>query len=160
MVSLLVWTGALGPQSGADPDRLVEWAEKAVGGMPENGDPVAILGIAFYRAGRYDRAVQQWDQALALRNAGKVGVALEGSGVREGRVLRAVGKAEVDTLFLAMTHHRRGQKRKARNQLTSVERRMVAQLQPDGEGREGLPWEIQAAYEILYREAKATLQGK
>jgi tetratricopeptide (TPR) repeat protein len=147
---LLVWTGALAPQPQADSDRLVTVAEKAVAGMPQNGDVLGILGSALYRAGRYDQAVQRGKEAQALHAAGKVGIGFLVPGFHEGQALRAVGEAGVDTLLQAMAYYRLGQGKEARCCLAQAEQQ---QSQRETLGDDP-PWEVRVAYDLLHREAE------
>ena len=158
--ALVLWVGVLAPQPQVDPAYLVSLGEKVVGDIPENGDALALLSTALYRAGRNDKAIQQGRESQAMRDTGKVEVDIQGPGFKESRALRMAGEIGVDKFLLALAHHRQGQRKEARRWLGQTERAMAQQAQREAKGEKPLPWEIRAAYHILHREVEAVLEGK
>jgi WD40 repeat protein len=76
-----------------DPDEAVQLAEKAVDLAPKEGDYWNTLGVAHYRAGRWQNAIEALTESMELLN----------------------GHMEsFNTLLLAMAHWQQGEKDKAR----------------------------------------------
>jgi tetratricopeptide (TPR) repeat protein len=59
----LVWTCALLPDAVPDPARLVRLAEKGIAALPKDPWYPSDLGVALYRAGRYEEAVRRLNEA-------------------------------------------------------------------------------------------------
>jgi serine/threonine protein kinase/WD40 repeat protein/tetratricopeptide (TPR) repeat protein len=60
------WTCTLTPHSGAEPDRVVDLAEKLLAHSSRDHWHVTLLGAALYRAGRFEEAVQRLTEATEL----------------------------------------------------------------------------------------------
>jgi tetratricopeptide (TPR) repeat protein len=86
-------TACLIPESGIDPDTLVNLAASEVSAYPSNATHRAAYGAALYRAGKYEEALKQLKEAIRLED-------VDGYNWRK--------------LFLAMAYHRLGQAEKAR----------------------------------------------
>jgi hypothetical protein len=56
---LVVWTCAVHAGSGADPAQLVRLAERGAVADPTNPGAAKTFGVALYRAGRYEEAIQR-----------------------------------------------------------------------------------------------------
>ena len=89
---LLARSCAIGPESGVEPSRILEWAKQG-----DTAWEMHVLGLARYRSGRFDKAIQ----SLEASNAGN---------------WSALAKAQND-LVLAMAHHRQGDQLKAQQLL-------------------------------------------
>jgi tetratricopeptide (TPR) repeat protein len=89
---------AIGPEATADPGVPVRLAEIAVRGASAFDKPnfLNTLGLALYRAGRYDEAIRRLEEGIRLRGG-------------ESR--------PEDWAFLAMAHHRLGHRDEARRWL-------------------------------------------
>jgi WD40 repeat protein len=115
-------------QPGAPADRYrqaLRWAEAAHRLDPDDYQCVAILGIAQYRAGQYSEAL------ATLTRSGKL--------VASGKPLGH----DVCNVFLAMTHHRLGQKEKALAFLNGIR-----------------PWMEMKKVRPFLREAEMLIEGK
>lgn len=76
-----------------DPARAVELARKAVELAPTEGDCWITLGVAEYRAGAWDYAIEALTKSMELRSGG----------------------SPADWFFLALAHNRRGEQAQARS---------------------------------------------
>jgi len=89
----LAWTLATYPEPKLrDPTQAVQLAKKAVERVPGVGDYRNTLGVAHYRAGNWEAAVEALNQSVELRKGGDA----------------------CDWFFLAMAHWKLGNKEKAR----------------------------------------------
>ncbi len=61
-----VWICTLTPNSGADPDRIVDLAEKLPANSSRDHGHITQLGAALYRAGRFEDAVKRLTEATEL----------------------------------------------------------------------------------------------
>jgi tetratricopeptide (TPR) repeat protein len=93
-------------QSADDYRRALRYAEAAVALQSENGNLVNTLGVAQYRAGRYEEALANLERSLAL-NADPT-----------------KGPHPIDLVFLAMTSHRLGRDGAARDYLEKFRQRI------------------------------------
>jgi hypothetical protein len=133
---------SLGPDAVTDPARLVELARRGVAAGPQQPHYLHALGAAHYRAGQFEPAVQR------LRESVNQGPSWE------GRVL--------NWLFLAMTHHRLGQQREARQWLAKAVGwidETTRGLPKDAVSIPGLHPHSYLAFPLLRREAEAVLKG-
>ncbi len=85
---LLARSCAIGPESGVEPDRIIDWAKQG-----DTAWELHVLGLAQYRAGMYVEAIQ----SLKASNAG---------------TWPALAKSQ-NELVLAMAYHDQGEKEKA-----------------------------------------------
>ena len=60
------WTCTLSPNSGVDPARIVRLAENVLAKSTRNHWHVNQLGVALYRAGRFEKAVERLTEATEL----------------------------------------------------------------------------------------------
>jgi len=100
----VAWSCALAPGAVADRQAPVRLAEIALAGYPAGYKYLALntLGAALYRAGRYDDAIHRLKEGIQLR---------DGTGVGP------------EVVFLAMSHHRLGQRAEARRWLDRLRNR-------------------------------------
>jgi eukaryotic-like serine/threonine-protein kinase len=89
----LAWLYVTGPESQRDPAKAVSLAEQAVRLAPGGYSYLTGLGVAHYRLGQYDKAVEALNKAAAARPG---------------------GPSAVSQLFLAMGYQRLGDERRAR----------------------------------------------
>jgi WD40 repeat protein/tetratricopeptide (TPR) repeat protein len=129
--SVLARTCALAPQGSVEPARVVRWAEQAAAGAPGAPGPLHTLGLACYRAGRGERAVQ------CLRESDQSG--------GDATVLNWLG--------LALAQHGQGRNQEARAWLD----RAGAWLDKASPGSLLVPDWLEA--QVLRREAEALLKG-
>jgi hypothetical protein len=131
-IDALVWTRVL-VGDGLDPKtaaRLAALAQRNATKHPNNGDYLESYGAALYRAGHYREAVEQLNRAVAKKGAG-------------GSVWQQC--------FLALAHHRLGNKTQARRWLQKAVRQI--------EKAKGPSWETWLQYSLLRAEAEAVLQS-
>jgi WD40 repeat protein len=123
-------SSALGPHGAGDREALVRLAGSARAIDPEDrsGRARTTLGAALYRAGRFNEAIKQLEQAAP-------------EGGREG--------AALDRVFLAMAYARRGDRLEARRRLQE----RPSQAKPADETVD--PFWDELAAELLHREARA-----
>jgi len=102
---VVTWACVLGPAGTADPTVPIRLAEVAVQGATETAQTydLASLGVALYRAGRFDDAIRRFEQSIRLRGA--------------------VSDDEDDWAYLAMTHHRLRHRDEARRWLDRLRNR-------------------------------------
>jgi tetratricopeptide (TPR) repeat protein len=153
-----VWTCALAPNSGTDPNRIVSLAEKASekslndpGHVNPNHWFVNRLGAALYRAGRFEEAIKKLTEATELN-----------PGAYRTNMLYT-------WFFLAMSHHRLGHTEEARRWLEKgvqeTQEALKSPSQPPGksdnrDGDIGLNWGRRLTLQLLRREAEQSIQGR
>jgi WD40 repeat protein/Flp pilus assembly protein TadD len=141
LLNALVWVCVLGPDAVDEPGRLVELAGKASKAAPKDYAIANTLGAALYRAGKFEDAVKQLNEAIKLQRQ---------------------GGTPGDWLFLAMAHHRLGDPKAAQKWLDQtlawLERVSPEKLKANPLARR-LPWDRLLEMELLRREAEALLTG-
>jgi WD40 repeat protein/tetratricopeptide (TPR) repeat protein len=142
-LTLMAWVCSLAPDAVADRNRPVQLARRAAAAetpRPEEGYPAArALGAALYRAGQWEEAVKQLDDARAMRPQPSPSV----------------------WLFLAMAHEKAGRRKQAQEWLNRARAWIEQAHKPKPEGAaatdwvawEALPWTERVALEVLEREA-------
>jgi tetratricopeptide (TPR) repeat protein len=99
--NLVSWLCTMGPYTVAEPELPVRLAKSALQQLdqkdPDYPNVLNTLGIALYRAGRFEEAIQRLEEAIQARGGGQ-------------------GHPE-DWPFLAMAHHRLGHRNDARRWL-------------------------------------------
>jgi tetratricopeptide (TPR) repeat protein len=129
----LAWTCVLAPNAVADSTLLVQLAERAVEKSLEESAHVNTLGAARYRAGQYDRAIQELNEAIEADDQG--------------------GTA-ADWLFLAMAHQKLGHADKAKQWLDKA----VAWIEKANQEKTLSP-RNRLELQWLRREAEALIKG-
>jgi tetratricopeptide (TPR) repeat protein len=130
---------AVGASNAVEPERLVEWA---TAGAERFADAARlhVLGLAYYRAGRYERAIEKLQQSNA------------------GRGWSQPAKSQ-NWLVLAMARFQLGEIEEARHCLETA-RSLSAQVRPidyDEQGLLAAPDWIEI--NVLLREAEALLHS-
>jgi serine/threonine-protein kinase len=136
----LVRTCALAPDPDGDPTWLVEMGQNLVRIEPRHPWVAYVLGVAHYRAGQYEQAVQSCRRSLALNPIWQV-QALNGP-------------------ILALAHHRLGQGRQARGALDEAARawdRGVRERYQAAVGFWPIAWWDWLEIQLHYREAREQL---
>jgi tetratricopeptide (TPR) repeat protein len=132
-IDALVWTRVLVPD-GLDTQkaaRLVSLAKKNSDQHPDSADYRETYGAALYRAGRYKEAVKQLTQAVEKNRA---------------------GATVWQKCFLAMAHHRLGNKAEAREWLQKAVQQIEKTKKPS--------WDTWLQYSLLRAEAEALLRSR
>jgi tetratricopeptide (TPR) repeat protein len=126
-------TCVLAPGALADPAEVVRLGERALADDPRNGDALWALGLAHYRAGHWDRAVKQAQEAIAADPE----------------------TAWVRWPVLALAHHRLGHREEARRWLDRAAgwRRQAGEW---GGFALGAEW---PDFQVVYAEAAALIAG-
>jgi eukaryotic-like serine/threonine-protein kinase len=144
------WTCTLTPNSGTDPGRIVDLAEKLLAKSSTDHWHVNQLGSALYRAGRFKEAVERLTEATKLD-----------AHPYRSNMLHT-------WFFLAMAHHRLGHTDKARRWLDKAtqgtEEALKTDAEPPGNSRNTdgvIPpnWNRSLTLRLLRREAEQLVQG-
>jgi WD40 repeat protein/tetratricopeptide (TPR) repeat protein len=145
-LAFIVWTCCLAPDARVDLERVVQALEKTKQERAsEEAYPyLRALGAALYRAGKFEPAVKRLDEAIGSRKQ----------------------PAPSTWFFLAMAHHRLGNKDKAKkwfekaNTLIQQLRQKKSDVNPDNlVSWESLPWNERLILDLLHREARALLKN-
>jgi WD40 repeat protein/serine/threonine protein kinase/Flp pilus assembly protein TadD len=89
---VLARTCALAPDAGVEPAQAVRWGERAAAGQPDTAYVLHALGLAYYRAGKYEQAVARLTESDSSR----------------------WDATYLNWLALALAHHRLGHEAEAR----------------------------------------------
>jgi serine/threonine protein kinase len=137
--SLARWCALL-PESVPDPTQLVSLAEQAVAAGHRGPEHRFRLGLAEYRAGRFEEAVHRARESLADLPPGDVGE-----------------MAALNAAVLAMAHHRLGQTAEAARRLETVVHNDWRAIErwPDPQA-----WWQRSDFLVLKREAIELITGK
>src|SRR5262249_10570504 len=103
---------------------------KAVAGSPKDPNTMNTLGVALYRAARFQDCIHKLREAIALQGRG--------------------GKA-ADWLFLSLALQRLGQQDEAKKWL----RKAASWLDRN---QQSLSWDLRLEYHLIRREAEALLK--
>jgi WD40 repeat protein/tetratricopeptide (TPR) repeat protein len=141
------WTCTLTPNSGADPDQIVDLAEKLLAKSSRDHWHVNQLGAALYRAGRFEDAVKRLTEATEL-NAHPY---------RTNMLCT--------WFFLSMAHHRLGNAAEARRWLDKAGQATKDALEPPEKSSTAAgtiqpDWARTLTLHLLRREAEEHLQGQ
>jgi WD40 repeat protein/Flp pilus assembly protein TadD len=139
-LSLLTRTCMLAPTAMSD---SVHWAKDAVAARPRDPDLLNTLGLALYRAGRFDECARRVAKAVAIPGG-------DGS--------------TFDRLFLAMAHAGMGRPEAARSWLAKVLAVSEASIPAATGSRtqtspEPLAWTVEIELDLLRREAEALIRA-
>jgi serine/threonine protein kinase/Flp pilus assembly protein TadD len=129
---------ALGPANAVDAARMVEWVTQGLQG-DISGYRQHVLGLAHYRAGHYDLAIQY----IAESNA-------------RGWGARTTGQGQ-NSLVLAMAHHRLSHTDEARQCLEAA-RQSIEKMRPKPDKLAQINPVDWVAVNVLWREAEALLK--
>jgi serine/threonine protein kinase/Flp pilus assembly protein TadD len=146
VADLALWTCVLAADAVAVYPRLVQWGEKLVAARPKDFASLDTLGIALYRAGRFEDALKRLSEANAVYKPAD-----------EVRTARGY-----NLFFLAMVHHRLGHAEEARKWLhRAIEETDGTQankpLHKTGDAR--IAWNRRLTYQLLRREAESLVNG-
>ena len=135
IVNSLLWTSVLHPSVATLARELVSKAEAALANASpkDRRELLNTVGAVMYRAGRLDDAIKLFNESVSEQRRG--------------------GLIE-DWVFLAMAHHKKGNKDKAKEYLDRVTeelKKLRAGIRPS-DGR-GLDWRLLIELESLYAEA-------
>jgi tetratricopeptide (TPR) repeat protein len=151
------WAGALIPDAGVPPARLVQLAERAAAPVPRNRDSLLVRGAALYRDGQWEAALKPLEAALTAPQD------VQNPPPRSVRWNPNVfDDTGYELLFLAMTHHRLGHADEAQQWMDKAARWMEqARLPKTKEGGDNplYSWNQRIPHEVLRREAEALLGG-
>jgi WD40 repeat protein/serine/threonine protein kinase/Tfp pilus assembly protein PilF len=140
------WTCTLAPNSGADPDRIANLAEKLLAKSSRDHWHVNQLGAALYRARRFDEAVKRLTEANELN-----------CHPYQTNMLHT-------WFYLAMAHHRLGHTEEARRWLEKASRATEDALKPPtrsstADGAIPPNWARKLTLQLLRREAEQLIPG-
>ena len=132
----LFWAARAAVLSPAPTDSppLLPWAEPVLGGDPDNGDYLTVLGAVLYRAGKFEQAVKRLTQA-------------------EAAVKRMSNPRTTPAYcwnFLAMAHQRLGNHEEAQ--------RWLAQAMSEAGKDAGLSWNRKLTLQLLAKEAQELVE--
>jgi tetratricopeptide (TPR) repeat protein len=132
----------LAPKAVADPSRPVRIAEKLVAREPKNAACIMALGLALYRKGDLERAVERLEMTIH-----------SGAGFH----------IQASKLVLAMAYHRLGRRGKAQQLFQEVTRWLEMNAEKLKEGAAGghrLAWAYRLGLQVLHHEAQEVLQAR
>jgi tetratricopeptide (TPR) repeat protein len=135
------------PDAVSDQKLPLELAKRAAAGAPRNDWYEITLGVALYRTGQYQQAVQQLRQVVKTWPEDPYA----GAGADGGPVLTWLG--------LAMAHQRLGQSAEAGLWLNKATRRMDKELAEKEVGPLRMQSHVWAMCQVLRREAEAIAKG-
>jgi tetratricopeptide (TPR) repeat protein len=121
-----------------DPDHLVRLMDKALAAIPKNYTLLNTKGAALYRAGRFEDAIRQLNEAITAHGKG--------------------GSFE-DLVFLAMTQSRLKQADKASETLKKAIALYERGFKPAKSGPPPLDWSTRVEWRQLRKEAESLIQN-
>jgi WD40 repeat protein len=132
----LSWTCSITPNDAVDPAKLVQLMDRAVKAEPKTYPFLNTRGAVLYRAGRFEDAIRQLEDAIQLHGQG--------------------GSFE-DHVFLAMARFRLSKMEQARADL-----KRALELYDEGlkRGTPAADWSRRVEWPLLRKEAEALLQEK
>jgi WD40 repeat protein/tetratricopeptide (TPR) repeat protein len=132
----LSWVCSLAAGDTVEPDRLVRLMDRAVKAEPNTYAFLNTRGAVLYRAGRFQDAIDQLQEAVKLQGA---------------------GGAFEDWVFLALARSRLGQAGQAREALKRALVLYDEGLQPTQPGRRPADWSTRVEWRQLRKEAEQLL---
>jgi tetratricopeptide (TPR) repeat protein len=132
------------PKAVNDLELPLQLAERAVGRDSNSAWHLLTLGAAYYRAGRFEPAVERLEQALKAS--------------QRATPLNLPHFLASRWLFLALTYHGMGQNQQARHCLEEAIQGMATDLPKPGRGVLGEHWGDWIRCQIVRREAEALLK--
>jgi WD40 repeat protein len=151
------WACVLVADTVSDPTLPLQLAERALEQSPKTWAYLLVRGAALYRAGRFEEAVKQLNEALAARQAEQA------SGHQsDDRVSHPFLDCAYDLLFLAMAQQRLGNTAEARQALDEAVR-WLEQPPPKIKSVGNNPaysWGRRLTHQQLRREAEALIKGR
>jgi tetratricopeptide (TPR) repeat protein len=142
----VAWPCVLVPDAVAQPAPLVTLAEKSVAKAPTNYDYLNTLGVALYRAGRFEEAAKRLGEASTAYKP-------------EARFRQPVAYS---WFFLAMAHQSLGHADEARKWLGKAVQWMNQVSQEKGNdaaSKVPMPWNRRLTLQLLRREAETLIHG-
>lgn len=150
----VAWTCLLSEQSGIASAQIIEWAQSAVKGDPTNYYYLNTLGVALYRAKRFDAAIAQLEEAMKKYSDPKIPDPTQ-SPSGDGTFW--------DWVFLAMAHHRNNKPDEARKWLNRAiqwnEQHASASTAGSVSSSEPHLWNERLEFRLLLQEAKSVIES-
>jgi eukaryotic-like serine/threonine-protein kinase len=138
----VVWAGVIAPDSGIDPARLVELAESIVEHSPEDPGYLTAYGAALFRNDRWEEARTALTKAVHAYDS------------FHGKIRGNVSSAQI---LLAITNHRLGESKQAREWLTKA---MASPAAPSQSDYGGMTWDRRLTTQLLRQEAERLSKDK
>jgi WD40 repeat protein/tetratricopeptide (TPR) repeat protein len=162
-------TWSLAPDAVADREWHLGLARRIADRNPHDPSSLEALGIALFRAGMFDRAIEPLSQVVKFAEdyEGLEAVRAGAGRVTEDhlptQVLQSVINQECavsSRLFLAMVHGRLGHAEEARRLIQEANLRLGGQLlvSPDDDGGSGVSWDQRLRLARLRREVEQSLK--
>ena len=135
----LAWVCTISPGAVKDYGPVVQLAEKAVAKPPKSWAYLNTLGVVLYRAGRFQAAVERFEEGLKIHGKG--------------------GDAS-DWFYLAMAHQRLGHAEEARRWLDKATQWLdqATAKEPTGKSARPLTWTQRVEFQRWRQEAEALVQ--
>lgn len=150
------WACVLLPDAVADPARPLQLAERALAESRKTWAYLLVRGAALYRAGLFEAAVKQLNEALAAHRAEQT------SGQQFDDIdAHPFVDCAYDLLFLSMAHERLGHTQAARQALQDAIR-WLEQPPPTTKivgNNLAYSWGPRLAHQLLRHEAEALIEG-
>jgi tetratricopeptide (TPR) repeat protein len=134
---LAAWACAIGPEAAADLSQAISLIERATQESASSLELLNTLGALYYRAGRFDEALQ------ALERANQT-----------AQEPRALSTPIYAWLFLAMSQQRLGHPEQARSWLAKARDAIESARQEHRAGKAKLPWNRRVTLSVLLDEAE------
>jgi serine/threonine protein kinase/WD40 repeat protein len=138
---LTAWTCALGPDAVADWAPVLRLAEKARAGAPANRQSYLAVGAVLYRMGRLEEAISHFRAPVPADHT------------------QNPSSPAYVSFFLAMAHHRLGNKEEARRWLGRAVAQSDKELSDDWQSNKADWWFRKATLQLLRAEAEAVVRG-
>jgi tetratricopeptide (TPR) repeat protein len=144
-IAMLAHTLVLGPQALPDPGPILELAQRQKARNPDKTWSDHVLGLAYYRAGRFDKTAECLTGLLKASPNGESDVA--------------------NWLLEAMAEQHLGHEKKAKDRLYKAEQWIEEATAKRGQrdnysAEEPLHWRYSLMVQLLHREAEALIRRK